>query len=250
MTSFLWSWTSCRVKPPTLLYKSLTSPSLSSTEQELHDAAGRSPQGVQLSPAPGWSDRPRPDHPGHPADRPGAQTAAGRALLPAGQADHTAVAARQSWKPLQLEDPGLHVMYLCPHKEHPQIPQVPPEEVSGRRMDANTEDEASPHLRTGLLRGVNFFSGVISMQDPRALPRLWDGSLRRIFPRVSKEDSSQRECAVPGGDPLHRGPTGHDHHGPLPWRRLLQDHHQLTHHSWRGASLFHSLDPNPALHII
>lgn len=102
---------------------------LSSEEQKLHHAARGSPQGVQLSAAPGGRSRPGAHHPGHPADQPGAQTAARWALLPADQADDTAAAARQPREPLQLEDRGLHVLHLRTDQEHPQIPQVPPEEV-------------------------------------------------------------------------------------------------------------------------
>lgn len=96
---------------------SLTPPSrsLSPEEQKLHHAAGGGPEGVQLPAAPGGRGRPGAHHPGHPADRPGAQTAAGRALLPAHQADDAAAAARQPWQPLQLEDRGLHVLHLRPH---------------------------------------------------------------------------------------------------------------------------------------
>lgn len=71
-------------------------------------------------------------------------------------------------------------------------------------------------------------------QDERALPRLGDGSLRRLRPRLPEEDSSQRERPVTGGDPRHRGPAGHEHHRSLSRRRILQDHHQLAHNSWRG----------------
>lgn len=71
-------------------------------------------------------------------------------------------------------------------------------------------------------------------QESRAFPGHRDGALRRLRHRLPEEDTHQGVCAVSGGDPCHRGAPGHDHHGALSRRRLLQDHHQLPHHCWRG----------------
>lgn len=43
-----------------------------------------------------------------------------------------------------------------------------------------------------------------------------------------------RVCAFPRWNRSSDPQAGNDIHGLLPWRRLLQDHHQLPHHRWGG----------------
>ncbi|XP_068516702.1 pleckstrin homology domain-containing family H member 3 isoform X2 [Anas acuta] len=165
---------------------------------QLHHAARRGREALQLAAAAGVAAGPGAADPGHPADLPGPAAAGGRDLLPAGEADHGAAGAGRAGRLALLAAAHLHELHV------PALPACP----------------ALPALPPG--------------QDGEPLPCLGDGQIRLLHPGGAGQDEGQGVRAVPGGDPGADAAAGDGLHRALPRRRRLQRGHQLPHHG-RGA---------------
>ena len=95
----------------------------------IHQPAGRSREDFQLAAGDGGSIRPRPNHPGNPADLSGLEVVKRWGLLSADQTNQSRPAPQQSCQPRPLAPPDLYELHLPAQPRHPTLPQVSPQKV-------------------------------------------------------------------------------------------------------------------------
>lgn len=159
-------------KPKSWLLTPLPVPSRSPRSPQLHHAARRGGEALQLAAAAGVAAGPGAADPGHPADLPGPAAAGGRDLLPAGEADHGAAGAGRAGRFALLAAAHLHELHVPALPACPALPALPPGQASG------TELAGSPPRR--LARGPRHCCDpppvtLVSPAGRRAasLPRRW-----------------------------------------------------------------------------
>lgn len=148
-------------------------------------------------------------------------------ILSGNQADQSCASAKQPSQSGTLAPAHLHELHLPTQPSHPQIPPLPSEEVRVFIMDGALMIKNNIH---------KWWCNkcVFVAQGAWALSRHRDWTLRLFHRGIPEEDQDSWVCSLSGGDRRPASQTGDEHHCLLPWRRLLQDLHQFTHHSWRG----------------
>lgn len=109
-------------------------PSCSPRSPQLHHAARRGREALQLAAAAGIAAGPGAADPGHPADLPGPAAAGGRDLLPAGEADHGAAGAGRAGRLALLAAAHLHELHVPALPACPALPALPPGQASATEL--------------------------------------------------------------------------------------------------------------------
>lgn len=108
--------------------------SCSPRSPQLHHAARRGREALQLAAAAGIAAGPGAADPGHPADLPGPAAAGGRDLLPAGEADHGAAGAGRAGRLALLAAAHLHELHVPALPACPALPALPPGQASATEL--------------------------------------------------------------------------------------------------------------------